>query len=50
MIVKEFGPGQRFLAEENPEKVSTLLSEWVRESGLAHVGSEGEVGLSTRTI
>ena len=50
MIVKEFRPGHRFLAEENPEKVSTFLSEWIHESGLAHVGPEGEVELSTRTI
>jgi len=35
LVIKNFGPGHHFLAEENPEKLSRLLVEWVRESGLA---------------
>lgn len=35
LVIKNFGPGHHFLAEENPEKLSRLLVEWIRESGLA---------------
>lgn len=30
MVVKSFGPGHHFLAEENPNRVSDLLIEWVQ--------------------
>ncbi len=31
MVVKDFGPGHHFLAEENPEKLSNILIEWIRD-------------------
>lgn len=34
MVVKQFGPGHHFLAEENPERVAKLLVDWMREAGL----------------
>lgn len=35
--VKAFGPGHHFLAEENPHRVAQLVSETIREKGLAAV-------------
>ncbi|EKF19394.1 alpha/beta fold hydrolase [Nitratireductor pacificus] len=35
--VKPFGPGHHFLAEENPHRVAQLVSETIREKGLAAV-------------
>ncbi len=29
MVIKQFGPGHHFLAEERPEKVAELVSEWI---------------------
>ena len=34
LVFKDFGPGHHFLAEENPERVAALLSEWMDEAGL----------------
>lgn len=34
LVFKDFGPGHHFLAEENPERLSQLLVEWIRESKL----------------
>lgn len=34
MIVKDFGPGHHFLAEENPERLSRIIVNWLRENGL----------------
>ena len=31
MVIKQFGPGHHFLAEERPERVAELVSEWVNE-------------------
>jgi haloalkane dehalogenase len=28
--LKEFGPGHHFLAEENPERLSKMLSDWIK--------------------
>jgi haloalkane dehalogenase len=33
--IKEFGPGHHFLAEENPERLSRILVQWLREQGFA---------------
>jgi haloalkane dehalogenase len=33
--VKHFGPGHHFLSEENPQRVAELVSETIREKGLA---------------
>jgi haloalkane dehalogenase len=30
LVVKDFGPGHHFLAEENPARVAELLSDWIR--------------------
>ena len=29
MAIAQFGPGHRFLAEERPERVAELVSEWI---------------------
>lgn len=34
MVMKDFGPGHHFLAEENPDRLSSLIVEWLREKGL----------------
>ena len=34
LVVKDFGPGHHFLAEDNPERLSDLLIEWIRENKL----------------
>lgn len=31
MTIKQFGPGHHFLAEERPERVAELVSEWVND-------------------
>jgi len=31
MVVRDFGPGYHFLSEEDPERVSEIVSDWVRE-------------------
>jgi hypothetical protein len=33
--VKSFGSGHHFLSEENPQRVAELVSETIREKGLA---------------
>ena len=35
MVIKPFGTGHHFLAEENPEKVSQILVDWMKETRLA---------------
>lgn len=30
LVIKQFGPGHHFLAEENPDRVAELVSEWVQ--------------------
>lgn len=35
LVVKDFGPGHHFLAEDNPQRLSELLVEWIRENKLA---------------
>lgn len=32
MVIKPFGPGHHFLAEERPERVAELVSEWINEN------------------
>ncbi|MBI3479302.1 MAG: hypothetical protein HY016_02940 [Nitrosomonadales bacterium] len=29
MVIKQFGPGHHFLAEERPERVAELVSDWI---------------------
>ncbi|HLF98333.1 MAG TPA: alpha/beta fold hydrolase [Methylococcaceae bacterium] len=31
MVIRQFGPGHHFLAEERPERVAELVSEWIAE-------------------
>lgn len=33
--VKPFGPGHHFLSEENPRRVAELVSQTIKEKGLA---------------
>lgn len=35
MVMKDFGPGHHFLAEENPEKLSGIIVEWLQDNELA---------------
>jgi len=34
LIIKDLGPGLHYLQEENPEKISDLITEWMRQSKL----------------
>lgn len=31
LVIKQFGPGHHFLAEERPERVAELVSEWINK-------------------
>jgi len=46
MVIKQFAPGHHFLAEERPERVAELVSEWVAGLGAGRDASRDlEYGL-----